>query len=65
MDFNFSPEDEAFRAEFRAWLEVNAPKRDVPSADLMAEADQSEWQRRVAWYKKLASGGWTCINWPK
>ncbi len=65
MDFNFSPEDEAFRKEFRAWLEVNAPKSEAPSADFMAEADQKEWQRRVAWYKKLASGGWTCVNWPK
>ncbi len=23
MDFNFSPEDEAFRIEFRTWLEKN------------------------------------------
>ncbi|HVN28108.1 MAG TPA: acyl-CoA dehydrogenase family protein, partial [Candidatus Binataceae bacterium] len=66
MDFNFSPEDEAFRKEFRAWLEVNAPRRGAaPSADVLAEADEGEWKRSVAWYKKLASGGWTCINWPK
>ncbi|HLI78849.1 MAG TPA: acyl-CoA dehydrogenase [Candidatus Binataceae bacterium] len=65
MDFNFSPEDEAFRAEFRAWLDVNAPKSDAPSSDFMFEAGRNEWQRRVAWYKKLAAGGWTCINWPK
>ena len=66
MDFNFSPEDEAFRREFRAWLEVNAPRRDsAPSADVLAEADEGEWKRSVAWYKKLASGGWTCINWPR
>ncbi len=65
MDFNFSPEDEAFRKEFRAWLDVHAPKSQAPSADFMFEADQPEWQRRVAWYKKLASGGWTCVDWPK
>ena len=65
MDFNFSPEDEAFRKEFRAWLDVHAPKSQAPSADFMFEADQAEWQRRVAWYKKLASGGWTCVDWPK
>jgi alkylation response protein AidB-like acyl-CoA dehydrogenase len=64
MDFNFSPEDETFRAEFRAWLGVNAPKHQ-PSSDVMADADQTEWKRRVAWFKKLAAGGWTCINWPK
>jgi alkylation response protein AidB-like acyl-CoA dehydrogenase len=66
MDFNFSPEDEAFRKEFRAWLDVNAPKKQVQSpSEMVYEADQSEWQRRTAWYKKLASGGWTCVNWPK
>jgi alkylation response protein AidB-like acyl-CoA dehydrogenase len=64
MDFNFSPEDETFRAEFRAWLDVNAPKHQ-PASDVMADADQTEWKRRVAWFKKLAAGGWTCINWPK
>jgi alkylation response protein AidB-like acyl-CoA dehydrogenase len=64
MDFNFSPEDETFRAEFRAWLDLNAPKNQAAS-DVMADADQTEWQRRVAWFKKLASGGWTCISWPK
>jgi alkylation response protein AidB-like acyl-CoA dehydrogenase len=64
MDFNFSPEDETFRAEFRAWLGVNAPKHQ-PASDVMADADQTEWKRRVAWFKKLAAGGWTCINWPK
>ncbi len=42
MDFNFSPEDEAFRKEFRAWLDVHAPKSQTPSADFMFEADQPE-----------------------
>ena len=32
MDFNYSPEDEAFRHEFRAWLEQNAPKNASPRA---------------------------------
>ncbi len=65
MDFNFTPEDEAFRKEFRGWLEQNAPKNQPLSADMMAEADRGEWQRRVTWYQKLAAGGWTCISWPK
>src|ERR1700732_1020210 len=65
MDFNFSPEDEAFRKELRAWLEVNAPKNEAPPADSIFEAGPSEWRRAVAWYKNLAAGGWTCINWPK
>jgi alkylation response protein AidB-like acyl-CoA dehydrogenase len=65
MDFNFTPEDEAFRQEFRTWLGQHAANDRSKSVDSTTEADQREWQRRVAWYKRLASGGWTCISWPK
>jgi alkylation response protein AidB-like acyl-CoA dehydrogenase len=65
MDFNFTPEDEEFRKVFRTWLEANAPKHPVSELDAIAEADEGEWDRRVAWFKKLASGGWTGIDWPK
>ena len=64
MDFNFTPEDEKFRAEFRAWLDQNRPEREDDDLDFFAE-DESEWSRRVKWFKKLAAGGWTCVDWPK
>src|SRR5262249_60054448 len=64
MDFNFTPEDEKFRAEFRAWLDQNRPEREDDDLDFFAE-DEGEWNRRVKWFKKLASGGWTCVDWPK
>jgi alkylation response protein AidB-like acyl-CoA dehydrogenase len=64
MDFNFTPEDESFRAEFRAWLDKNRPEREDDDLDFFAE-DEGEWNRRVKWFKKLASGGWTCVDWPK
>jgi alkylation response protein AidB-like acyl-CoA dehydrogenase len=67
MDFNFSPEDEAFRREFRSWLEANAPKRaeDVADYDIMHEEDDSDWQRRLGWHRKMYAGGWVGIHWPK
>jgi len=66
MDVNLSPEDEAFRAEFRAWLDANAPKaQHSPELGMAAEENEGDWQRRVAWYKKLHSGGWVGISWPK
>jgi alkylation response protein AidB-like acyl-CoA dehydrogenase len=65
MDFNFTPEDEAFRKEFRAWLDVNAPKQPVSELEAFSEEDEDEWHRRVAWFRKLASAGWTGIDWPK
>ncbi len=65
MDFNFTPEDDAFRKEFRAWLKDNAPKEGIPDADALAEEDEGGWHRRVQWCKKLNAGGWLGIDWPK
>jgi alkylation response protein AidB-like acyl-CoA dehydrogenase len=65
MDFSFSPEDEAFRKELRTWLQANAPKESVEALDGFIEEDEKDWPRRIAWHKKLHSGGWVGINWPK
>ncbi len=65
MDFDYSPEDEKFRAELRAWLKGNAPAKGNRSLDALAEEDDEEWKQRVAWFKKLNSGGWTGIDWPR
>src|SRR5262249_13470269 len=64
MDFHFTPEDDKFRAQCRVWLDQNRPEREDDDLDFFAE-DESEWNRRVKWFKKLASGGWTCVDWPK
>ncbi|HEY6417473.1 MAG TPA: acyl-CoA dehydrogenase [Candidatus Binataceae bacterium] len=64
MDFNFTPEDEAFRKEFRAWLDQNKPDQPL-EFDTFFEEDEKEWARRLGWYKKLHSGGWTGVEWPK
>ncbi|HZP45973.1 MAG TPA: acyl-CoA dehydrogenase family protein [Candidatus Binataceae bacterium] len=65
MDFNYSPEDEAFRREFRTWLEQNRPDRPIQNLAGGFEQDEEDWQRKLAWYRKLASGGWTCVDWPR
>ncbi len=64
MDFNFSPEDEAFRAEFRAWLETPAPEDRHTASEILADGEESDFRRRVAWFRKLAAGRWSCICWP-
>jgi alkylation response protein AidB-like acyl-CoA dehydrogenase len=64
MDFNYTPEDEAFRTEIRTWREANkqfAP----PQINIMAEEGAGDWQARVRWHKKLNEGGWVAVNWPK
>jgi alkylation response protein AidB-like acyl-CoA dehydrogenase len=65
MDFNYSADDEAFRREFRTWLDANAPREGMQSLAGGFEQDEADWKRKLAWYRKLASGGWTCVDWPK
>jgi alkylation response protein AidB-like acyl-CoA dehydrogenase len=68
MDFNFSEIDEAFRKEFRSWLEANLPndhrKSDFP-IEFFADEEGEQWQKRVAWHKQMHSGGWVAIHYPK
>ncbi len=70
MDFTDSPEEAAYRAKARAWLEANAPKfaRKAGSAsDEMdaGEVDRADMKRAKAWQAKKAEGGYAQITWPK
>jgi alkylation response protein AidB-like acyl-CoA dehydrogenase len=65
MDFNYSAEDEAFRLEFRTWLDANAPREGMQSLAGGFEQDEADWQRKLGWYRRLAAGGWTCVDWPR
>jgi alkylation response protein AidB-like acyl-CoA dehydrogenase len=69
MDFRFSAEDEAFRQELRAWLEKNRPEQGSADnddhTDFMQEGSKDQWQRRLNWHRKMHSGGWVGISWPK
>src|SRR5258708_14748241 len=64
MDFNYTPEDQAFRSEVRAWLEANK-KFAPPPSNIMADEGAGDWEARVNWHKKLNDGGWVAVNWPK
>jgi acyl-CoA dehydrogenase len=70
MDFSDSPEDAAFRAEWRAWLAANAsPCSDDDSGFgalvVRGAADHDHVQRARAWQRILADGGWGAIAWPR
>jgi alkylation response protein AidB-like acyl-CoA dehydrogenase len=68
MDFRFSAEDEAFRQELRAWLEKNRPVQSSAQddrTDFMHEGSKDDWQRRLQWHRKMHSGGWVGLSWPK
>ncbi len=60
MDLTFTPAQEAFRAEARAWLDANVPRGPLPSFDTAEGfAAHREWERR------LADAGWAVVNWPE
>lgn len=64
MDFNYSIEDEAFRTEFRQWLELNR-QYAVPALGPLADEEEASWEATLRWHRKLYEGGWLGITWPK
>ena len=46
MDLRWSADEEAFRADVRAWLEANVPAEPLPSGDTREGfARHLEWER--------------------
>ncbi|MFT3809207.1 MAG: acyl-CoA dehydrogenase family protein [Micropepsaceae bacterium] len=60
MDFNDTPEEAAFRAEARKWLEANAPKDMAPPA-----SEAEALKRAKAWQATRAAANYAKITWPK
>src|SRR3954471_23883005 len=68
MDFAYTEEDEAFRAELRSWLDENLSDFVDGSEihDPQNNANLSrQMARRRAWQRRLNEGGWAAINWPR
>jgi alkylation response protein AidB-like acyl-CoA dehydrogenase len=64
MDFNYTPEQEAYRMEVRGWLEANQPPPLKPEEKERAD-ENFLWERLKLWHKKLYDGGWAGLTWPK
>ena len=64
MDFNYSPEQEAYRQEVRTWLEANQPPPLTPEEKERIDEDLL-WDRNKRWHKKLYEHGWVGLNWPR
>jgi len=60
MDLTFSPDEEAFRAECRAWLAAHVPRPALPSGDTRAGfAAHLEWERT------LFDARYAVVSWPR
>ena len=60
MEFRFTPEDESFREEVRAWLKANLPADwEGPHGN-----DFEGWEFARDFAKRLAQKGWVAHHWP-
>ena len=68
MDFTFTPEQEAFRAHLRTWLERNKAEVFGRDSDPLADREEdgdSRWQKMLEWHRRLYSAGYAALHWPK
>jgi alkylation response protein AidB-like acyl-CoA dehydrogenase len=63
LDYRFTPEDEAFRAEVQRFIEQELPEWWEDVQDVRESAEIYEAQQ--AFKKKLAAKGWFAMAWPK
>jgi alkylation response protein AidB-like acyl-CoA dehydrogenase len=61
MDLSYTPEQQAFRAEVRAWMEANVPKQPLEHFDATREGFEAHRQ----WEATLKRGDWGMVTWPK
>lgn len=66
MDFNDSPEEAAFRAEVRDFLDKNAERKSATSTIYRTgHVDADYLKIAKAWQAKKADAGYAAITWPK
>jgi alkylation response protein AidB-like acyl-CoA dehydrogenase len=59
MDLTFTPDQEAFRAEARAWLITHVPQSPLPSLDT-----PEGFTAHRAWERLLFDDRWSVVSWP-
>jgi alkylation response protein AidB-like acyl-CoA dehydrogenase len=59
MDLTFTPDQEAFRAEARAWLTTHVPQSPLPSLDT-----PEGFTAHRAWERLLFDDRWSVVSWP-
>jgi alkylation response protein AidB-like acyl-CoA dehydrogenase len=63
VDFDDTPQEEAFRQELRAWLAANPLEGYDPERFLHLEQD-ARFAIQRNWQKQLHRAGWVGIHWP-
>src|SRR6266496_1452286 len=64
MDFDFTPDQQKFRAEARTWLAENVPADLKGRAFAASRADRHEVDRLREWQRTLHKAGYVGLDWP-
>jgi alkylation response protein AidB-like acyl-CoA dehydrogenase len=59
VDLTFTEQEQAFRAEARAWLEANVPRPSLPSGDT-----REGFTLHKEWERALFDDRWAVVSWP-
>jgi alkylation response protein AidB-like acyl-CoA dehydrogenase len=70
MNFDDTPQEAAFRAEVRGWIDANAPAHLLPALRAsgfggLNLGDVDPIILSKDWQKKKADAGWACLHWPR
>ncbi|MFC9455663.1 acyl-CoA dehydrogenase family protein [Streptomyces sp. NPDC056983] len=60
MDLDFTPLEDAFRAEARQWLAAHLPGDPLPSLET-----EEGFAAHRAWEAELHAGRWSVVSWPE
>ncbi len=64
MDFDFTPEQQAFRGEVREWLAAHVPADLKGRGFASSRADREHVERLRDWQRTLHKAGYVGIDWP-
>src|SRR3954453_21344209 len=66
MDLRFTPAEEAFRKDARAYLDDLLHGEFAAIRGRGGPGDEhSFYDERLAWERRLGADGWTCVGWPE
>lgn len=65
MDFSFTPAQDTFRQELRAWLAAHVPASASELHHLQPQASAADLTFLKTWQRQVYEGGWTGISWPQ
>ena len=65
MNFDFTPEQEAFRKEVRLWLERHLPDDLRGRGFAASRAEPDEVRKLRAWQKTMYEAGYVGMDWPR